>query len=140
MLFSSIGVQLALHASLTLLMCVTCELAAAQGTSIAKQTQTSNFRSGNVKGTNTLNNENRDPLGNRCLLVEPLARPHVANPNIYDQVLVLQNQCLRLIKIRACYTESDRCVDAEVPGLTRKELVLGISPTVKFFSYDFREF
>ena len=38
MLFSSIGVQLALHASLTLLMCVTCEPAAAQGTSIAKQT------------------------------------------------------------------------------------------------------
>ena len=140
MLFSSIGVKLALHSSLTLLMCVTCEPAAAQGTSIAKQTQTSNFRSGNVKGTNTLNNESRDPLGNRCLLVEPLARPHVANPNIYDQVLVLQNQCLRLIKIRACYTESDRCVDAEVQGLTRKELVLGISPTVKFFSYDFREF
>jgi hypothetical protein len=140
MSFSSIGVQLALHTSLTLLMCVTCEPATAQGTSVAKQTQTSNFRSGNVKGTNTLKNESRDPLGNRCLLVEPLARPHVANPNIYDQVLVLQNQCLRLIKIRACYTESDRCVDAEVPGLTGKELVLGISPTVKFFSYDFREF
>ncbi len=82
----------------------------------------------------------RDALGNLCLAVQPLARPRVANPNVYDHVLVLDNQCLQTIKTRACYTESDQCVEADVPGLTRKDVLLGISSAIKYFSYELREF
>src|SRR5437879_1011034 len=50
----------------------------------------------NSRGGRETNREThyRDPLGNLCLQVQSLARPHVANPNIYDHVLIIDNRCL----------------------------------------------
>lgn len=81
----------------------------------------------------------RDALGNLCLQISPLARPQAVNPNIYDQVLVIRNQCNRTIKIRACYSDSGHCVENEIPALTRRDMILGVSPMIRFFRYDVRE-
>ena len=81
----------------------------------------------------------RDALGEPCLSVRPIAKPQVVNPNIYDQMLVILNRCNRPIKIRACYVGSDRCIGKEIPALARVELILGISPMLKYFRYDLKE-
>ena len=81
----------------------------------------------------------RDSLGNPCLSVIGLARRHVANPDVYDQVLIIRNQCGRPIRIHACYSDSERCIDKEVPAFERQETVLGVSPMVKQFRYGLKE-
>jgi hypothetical protein len=131
---------------LMLLACFACQAAHSQGLGMppskATRPQTSTPHGNNLRGGSGTNREtpHRDALGNLCLAVQPLARARVANPNVYDHVLVLDNQCLQTIKTRACYTESDQCVEADVPGLTRKDVLLGISSAIKFFSYELREF
>jgi hypothetical protein len=131
---------------LALLLCLTCHVAHSQGLGMppskAMRPQTSAPHGNNLKGGRGTDREtsHRDALGNRCLAVQPLARPRVANPSVYDHVLALDNQCLQTIKARACYTASDQCVEADVPGLTRKDVLLGISSAIKYFSYELREF
>ena len=138
--------KLAPPAGLALLLCFTCQAAHSQGLgtppSNAARPQASPPHGNSLRGGSGTKREthHRDASGNQCLAVEPLARPHVANPNVYDHVLVLDNQCLQSIKTRACYTESDQCVDADVPGLTRRDVLLGISSAIKYFSYELREF
>jgi hypothetical protein len=80
-----------------------------------------------------------DALGNPCLLVRSEVRAHVGNPDIYDQMLIIRNQCVQSIKIRACFVESDRCIDNEISGFQRQEIVLGISPMRNSFRYYLRE-
>jgi hypothetical protein len=131
---------------LALLLCFACQAAHSQALGTppgnAARPQSSPPLGNNLRGGGGAKREthHRDALGNQCLAVEPLARPHVANPKVYDHVLVLDNQCLKSIKTRACYTESDQCVEADVPGLTRQDVILGISSMIKFFSYELHEF
>jgi len=136
---------LSLLSWVALLLCIPCQAALSQGsrtpTSDAARPQTSAPYGNNLGRGGGANREtrHRDALGNLCLAVEPLSRPRVANPKVYDHVLVIQNQCLKSIKTRTCYTESDQCIDAEVLGLTRKEVILGISSMIKYFKYDLHE-
>jgi hypothetical protein len=135
--------KLAQPVGLALLLCFTCQAAHSQalgtppGNAARPQSSPPLVWGGGGAKRET---HHRDALGNQCLAVEPLARPHVANPKVYDHVLVLDNQCLKSIKTRACYIESDRCVEADVPGLTRQDVILGISSMIKFFSYELHEF
>jgi len=87
----------------------------------------------------TSDGRHRDALGEPCLSVRPMAKPQVVNPNIYDQMLIIRNRCNRLIKIRACYVGSDRCMGKEIPALARVEMILGVSPMLKYFRYDLKE-
>jgi hypothetical protein len=133
-------------AGLALLLCFTCQVAHSQGLGAppgnGARPQTPAPHGNNLGSGSGTKREtyHRDALGNKCLAIEPVARPHVANPNVYDHVLVLDNQCLQSIKTRACYSDSDECVETDVPGLTRKEVILGIFPMIKYFSYDLREY
>jgi hypothetical protein len=88
---------------------------------------------------NGIDKRHRDALGNLCLQIAPIARPQAVNSNIYDQVLVIRNECNRSIKIRACYSNSDHCVESEIPALARRDTIIGVSPIIKFFRYELRE-
>src|SRR5262245_16874694 len=137
--------QLAQPVGLALLLGFACQPAHSQALGTppanAARPQSSPPLGNNLRGGGGAKREtHRDALGNQCLAVAPLARPHAANSNVYDHVLVLDNQCLKWIKTRACYTESDQCVEADVPGLTRQDVILGISSMIKFFSYELHEF
>jgi hypothetical protein len=81
----------------------------------------------------------RGPTGRDCLAVGGLARPHVANREVYDHVITVTNNCPQRIALQICYYRSQDCISVEVPGGERKETILGTLPAVKDFRYEFRE-
>ena len=81
----------------------------------------------------------RSPLGKPCLDIEAASRRHVINPNVYDHVVSIYNRCVQNIKLRVCYYHSDHCIDVEVAGLQRKDVALGIYPSMQYFRYSYRE-
>ena len=81
----------------------------------------------------------RDFAGQPCLIFEGFARPHTINPNLYDDVVAITNNCPRHISVRLCYTGNDDCISVDVPGSERKEAILGMLPAIKNFSFEFHE-
>lgn len=90
-------------------------------------------------GENAAAFTHRDSLGRPCLDIEAASRAHIINPNVYDHVVSIQNKCLQRIKLRVCYFRTDHCIDVEVPGLQRKDAVLGVYPSLQFFRFSYRE-
>ena len=81
----------------------------------------------------------RDPLGKPCLDYIAVSRRHLANANVYDHVITINNHCLRPIKLRVCYFKTVTCIDSEVPSLKYKEIILGIYPSMPYFRYSYEE-
>lgn len=77
----------------------------------------------------------RDALNRPCLDVEAAARKHVVNPEMVDHVVSLKNSCVRLIKVKVCYTNSDRCKDATLEAHRRVDIILGTMHGVSTFRY-----
>jgi hypothetical protein len=95
------------------------------------------FQSGSVNsqpGSHHLN-----AFGLRCLQMRAESRPQAVNPNIYNHVVIIQNQCLQLIKVRVCYSKTEHCTTTDVTGLKRKDVVLGIFPSLRYFQYTYEE-
>jgi hypothetical protein len=90
-------------------------------------------------GENAALSTHRDALGRPCLDFEAASRAHVINPNVYDHVVSVYNRCVKLIKLNVCYYGTDRCIDMEVPALSRKDGILGIYPSMQFFRYSYKE-
>lgn len=81
----------------------------------------------------------RDALGRPCLDVEAAARAHVANPNAFDHVVSIKNNCPRLVKVTVCYASSDRCTDTTLASYARSDVILGTMTGVKLFKYSMRQ-
>lgn len=81
----------------------------------------------------------RDAFGKLCADVEAASKARVSNPNVFEHIVSVLNRCLKPIKLRFCYFGSDRCTDVDLPGLKRKDLVLGVYPGLKTFRYSWIE-
>ena len=91
------------------------------------------------EGTNSAATVHRSPTGQPCLQIEAAARAHVVNLNLYDHVISIYNQCLGAISLRVCYYHSSHCVDMAIPGLKRRDAILGVYPNVTYFRYSYSE-
>jgi hypothetical protein len=80
-----------------------------------------------------------DATNKPCLRVSPLFKKQGLNPNLYDQILLLDNQCSQAIKIRACYYKSSSCTVMRIGAYQRQQQNLGVSTTPDF-RYSFREY
>lgn len=78
----------------------------------------------------------RDALGRPCLDVEAAARAHIVNSSLIDHVVSVKNNCSRMIKIKVCYTNSERCTDAAIGSYGRSDVILGTMTGVKIFRYS----
>lgn len=81
----------------------------------------------------------KDAFGKPCADVEAASKARMSNPNIFDHMISVENRCLKPLKLRFCYFGSDRCTDVDLPGLKRKDLVLGVYPGLKTFRYSWTE-
>lgn len=90
---------------------------------------------GTLEGTN----QHRDFAGKPCLRTEGRSRAHTASPSIFDHIMVVDNHCPLLIKVKICYYRTSQCVNLDVPSYARKEQFLGSFPTMSVFRYDVRE-
>lgn len=78
----------------------------------------------------------RDALGRPCLDVEAAARPQVVNPSMIDHVVSIKNNCPKMIRVKVCYHNSDRCNEATLSGYKRADTTLGTMRNVNFFRYS----
>jgi hypothetical protein len=90
-------------------------------------------------GANAALTVHRNAFGKPCLNIEAASRAHVVNPNVYDNIVSIQNQCSQIIKVQICYYGSESCVDVELSGQQRKDTVLGVRPNSQYFRYSYRE-
>jgi hypothetical protein len=74
-----------------------------------------------------------------CLTVSPIYKKQGLNPSLFDQILLLDNQCAQTIQIRACYYRTSSCTIMRVGPYQRQQHNLGISTTPDF-RYSFREY
>lgn len=81
----------------------------------------------------------RSAFGKPCLDIEAASRAHVINPDVYDNVVSVKNQCSKRISVRICYFNTKSCVDVDVPGHQRKDAIIGVRPHMQYFRYSFRE-
>lgn len=81
----------------------------------------------------------RNALGKPCLEFEAVSRAHVINPNVYDHVVSVYNSCVKTIKVQICYTHTTQCIDVEATSLKRKDVILGVFPSIQYFRYSYRE-
>lgn len=82
---------------------------------------------------------NVDTNGSVCLHVFAGTEPQTINKMIYNHILVLDNHCLKEIKIRACYYKTDSCQKISAPANKRQRYVFGVF-TEKDFRFSYREF
>lgn len=80
-----------------------------------------------------------DATNKPCLRVSPLSKKQGLNPNLYDQILLLDNQCAQAIRIQACYYKSSSCTVMRIGAYQRQQQNLGVS-TSPDFRYSFREY
>lgn len=78
----------------------------------------------------------RDSLGRPCLDVEAGARRQMVNPDVLDHVVSLKNICLRKVKVRVCYINSDRCKEVELLSNKREDVTLGAMKGIGYFRYS----
>jgi len=79
---------------------------------------------------------NTDPTGRPCLAVHASSEKQSINTMIYNHILLLDNQCTKEIRIRACYYKTDSCQEIAVRGNNRQRYVFGVFTTPDFrFSY-----
>lgn len=81
----------------------------------------------------------RDFAGRPCLAVGGFAEAHAIDPNLYDDVISVTNNCPERIAVQVCYYQSVDCILMDIPGQERKEAILGMLPSTKDFRFEFRE-
>ena len=79
------------------------------------------------------------PTGKPCLKVAGYAKAQTINPNIFNHLILVSNNCSQPLKLQVCYYQSQHCAAVEVPGYARKEATLGIMPAMKEFRFEYRE-
>jgi hypothetical protein len=79
------------------------------------------------------------PTGKPCLKVQGYVKAQTINPNIFNHLILVSNDCSQPIKMQVCYYQSQHCAPVEVPGYGRREATLGIMPAMKEFRFEYRE-
>lgn len=82
----------------------------------------------------------RDMANRPCVTIKGRMLQDKVNTTIVNHYLRAANSCPKVIKIKACYTQSTRCVEFTLHSLEHKEVLLGITNTsMPTLNFDFTE-
>jgi hypothetical protein len=84
----------------------------------------------------------RDAANRECITIKGRVRGQAINKTIVDHYLDVTNICPKIIRVKACYVTSTRCVEFDVRSRESKEVLLGVAtanPSTPFFRFDFTE-
>lgn len=79
------------------------------------------------------------PAGISCISTFAFSLAQAINKNIYNHILVINNDCSLPIRVRACYFETQDCITAAIPPYKREQKILGVFP-LKDFRFEVREY
>jgi hypothetical protein len=77
--------------------------------------------------------------GQPCISVHARAVAQVADPHIFNHIVLVDNVCGQTIKVQVCYFQSTSCITVAVNGYQKLDRTLGISPGSRDFRYEYRE-
>lgn len=84
----------------------------------------------------------RDIANKPCVTVKGAIKQGKINTAVVDEYIIADNICPKVIKIKACYTDSQRCVEFMLHSREHQEVLLGTSvanSSTPFFKFDFTE-
>jgi hypothetical protein len=82
----------------------------------------------------------RDMANRPCVSIKGRTMHDKVNTTIMTHYLNAANSCSNVIKIKACYTESTRCVEFTLHSMEHKEVLFGITNTsMPILNFDFTE-
>lgn len=82
----------------------------------------------------------RDVANRPCVTVKGRMLQDKVNTTIVNHYLRASNSCPKVIKIKACYTQSTRCVEFTLHSREQKEVLLGVTNTsMPTLNFDFTE-
>jgi hypothetical protein len=82
----------------------------------------------------------RDIANRPCITIKGRMLQDKVNTTIVSHYLRASNSCPKVIKIKACYTQSTRCVEFTLHSLEQKEVLLGITNiSMPVLNFDFTE-
>jgi hypothetical protein len=82
----------------------------------------------------------RDIANRPCVTVKGTIDQDKVNTAIVKHYLRAANSCPKVIKIKACYTQSTRCVEFTLRSLEHKEILLGTTnASMPNLNFDFTE-
>lgn len=117
-----------------------CAVLVTSGSEIQAQSSSTQSRMTIQGGPEQLGTSTKkDAVGKPCLDVEAAARPETVNPAMLDHVISIKNNCPKLIKVKACYFNSDRCNEIIVAPYKRVDTILGTMRGVGYFRYSILE-
>jgi hypothetical protein len=88
---------------------------------------------------NDLCKRHMDATGKPCIKIDPSSKPQTINPHIFEHWVAVTNGCGQAIKVRICYYKTQQCIVADTPPWGRRDVVLGIFPSLRDFRYDYTE-
>jgi hypothetical protein len=82
----------------------------------------------------------RDIANRPCITIKGRMLQDKINTTIVNHYLRASNSCPKTIKIKACYTQSTRCVEFTLHSLEQKEVLLGVTNiSMPVLNFDFTE-
>lgn len=84
----------------------------------------------------------RDIANRDCITIKGQIRQEKINTAVVSHHLMTENVCPKMIRIKACYVDSTRCVEFDMGSRERKDILLGVTTanaTDPFFKFNFTE-
>lgn len=81
----------------------------------------------------------RDSANRLCLNLKGTVRQEAVNKEINDHVILAENICSKIIRVKACYFRSSRCVEFDIHSREKKEVLLGAMPRTPEFRFEYTE-
>jgi len=81
----------------------------------------------------------RNAYGKPCLAFDASSRALLADKNIFNYVVAVNNQCPRSIKLRICQKDGTGCSSAIVQAYQSQDMVMGFGPFSDLFEYTAKE-
>ncbi len=80
-----------------------------------------------------------DVYGRVCIEIHGYSEPQKTNPDIFNHMLLIANDCSMLIKLHVCYYQSEHCIDVVAAPYARTLETLGIFPHMQDFRWEYSE-
>jgi len=79
------------------------------------------------------------PTGKPCLRVLGQVTEQKINHNIFNHMIIVDNDCSQRIKMQVCYYKSEHCILIDILGYGHKQSTLGIMAAMKEFRFEYKE-
>jgi hypothetical protein len=84
----------------------------------------------------------RDIANRECITIKGQIRQEKISTAVVSHHLMAENGCPKVIRIKACYVDSTRCVEFDMGSREKKDILLGVTTanaTDPFFKFNFTE-